>query len=149
MHAKWPALRISNVEEFCEPAVRPKLQYIIPPRVVLRGGHVIGDDVEQNSKAQGARSRHETGPRRLTAEIVADLRGVYDIVAMLTAWNRLQARRQVHMADSQFAQIVQHPVCRAQGKSGVQLQPIGRNPSTAHDSAAPTSGRRDAPADCA
>src|ERR1700728_4233182 len=149
MHAKWLTLRISNVEEFCEPAVGPKLQYIIPPGIVLRGGHVIRNDVEQDSKIQGARGLHETGPRLFTAEIVADFSGVYDIVAMLTARNRLQARRQVNMADSQFTEVGQHPLSRTKRKPGVQLQPIGRNPSTAHGSAAPTNGRRAGPADCA
>jgi len=51
-------------------------------------------------------------PTTFTAEIVADFCGVYDIVAMLTARNRLQARRQVNMADSQFTEVGQHPLSR-------------------------------------
>ena len=112
MHTEWLTPRISNVEEFCVIAERPMLQNIVPPRIVLRGGHVIRDDVQQNRKSQGARGRHETGPRLLAAEIVADFSGVYDIVAMLTAGNRLQARRQVNMADSQFTEVGQHPLSR-------------------------------------
>ena len=112
MHAKWPALRISNVEEFCEFAEGPVLQHVIPPWIVLRRGHVVRHDVEQNAQFEGSGRIHKTGPRLLAAEIVADFSGIYDIVTMQTAWHRLQARREVNMADSQLSQVRQNALGR-------------------------------------
>jgi hypothetical protein len=45
---------------------------------------------------------NEARPRGLATEILADFAGVYDIVAVLTARDRLQAGRQVNMTDSQL-----------------------------------------------
>src|SRR5271155_1509989 len=99
MHAERPAGGNSNVEVVRELAEGPMPQHIIPPWIVLRGGHVIRNDVQQNPQSQGSGRLHEAAPSLLAAEIVADLGGVYDIVAMLAAGNRLQAGRQVNMAD--------------------------------------------------
>jgi len=59
MHAELPARRISDVKELCKFAERPVLQNMIPPGIVLGGGHVIWDDVEQDPESQGVCGPHE------------------------------------------------------------------------------------------
>ncbi len=80
----------------------------------------------------GARALDEADPGGFAAEIVADPRGIGDIVAMLAAGNRLQAGRQIDMADAQVGQVRQHLLRLRQGKSGMQLQAITGDPFTVH-----------------
>src|ERR1700734_679848 len=124
-----PVPEIEVLRKFTERTVR---QHMIPPGVVLRGGHVVRHDVQENSKSQGARAFCETDPGRLAAEVIADSRGIRDIVAMLAARDCLQARREIHMAYSQIGQVRQRLLPLPQGESSVQLQTVARDPFTAH-----------------
>jgi len=133
MQAERSARPDLDVEILGELAERPVREDIVPPGIVFRGGHVVRYDVEQDSEAMGARTAYEVAPRGLAAEVFADPGGIRDIVSMLTAGNRLQAGREVHMADSQIGQVRQHPLCLPQRESGMQLQAVARDPITVHD----------------
>src|ERR1700688_2343758 len=93
-----------DVEILGEPAERTVRQDIVPPWIVLRGGHVVRYDIQEDSEAMRARAADEVEPSGLAAEVVADSRGVHHIVAMLTAGNRLQAGGEVHVADPQIGE---------------------------------------------
>src|ERR1700722_8881860 len=127
-----PQLDVEILGKLAERTVR---QDIVPPWIVLRGGHVVRYDIQQDSQPMRARAADEIEPSGLAAEVFADSRRVRHIVAMLTAGNRLQAGREVHVADSQIGQIGQHALRLPQWESGMQLQAVARDPITAHDSA--------------
>src|SRR5258708_30511292 len=121
---------VSEIEVLRKLAERSMRQHVIPPRIVLRSGHVIRHDVEEDSEFMEARALHETGPGGFAAEVFADPRGIRDIVSMLTAGNRLQAGREIHMADSQIGQVRQHVLPLRQRKSRMQLQAVASDPIT-------------------
>ena len=133
VHAEGLARLVPKIKVLGKLAERPMRQHMVPPGIVLRRGHVIRHDVQEDSQAMRARAVHETGPCGLAAAVLADPRGIRDIVSMLAAGNCLQAGREVNMADSQIGQVRQHLLCLRQGEAGMQLQPIARNPFTAHD----------------
>src|SRR5258708_25222982 len=148
MHTEGFVRPVSEIEVLGKLAERSMRQHMIPPRIVLRGGHVIGHDVEEDSELMEARALHKTGPGGFAAEVFADPRGIRDVVSMRTAGNCLQAGREVHMADAQIGQVRQYLLRLRQGESRMQLQAIAGDPLIAHGSARPRSARRDSPTDC-
>ncbi len=143
MHAEGPVRQVAEIEVVGKLAERPMRQHVVPPRIVLRSRHVVRHDVQQDGELMGARAVHEIGPGGFAAEVFADPRGIRDIVSMQTTGNRLQAGREIYMADAQIGQVRQHLLRLRQGESGMQLQPIAGDPFTAHDRARRRSARRD------
>ena len=122
-----PELDVEILGELAERTVR---QDIVPPWIVRRGGHVVRHDIQEDSEAMRTRAADEAAPSGLAAQVFADSRGVRDIVAMLAAGNRLQAGREVHVADSQIGQVRQHALRLPQWESGMQLQAVGGDPAS-------------------
>ena len=100
LNSKGLAGRAAEIEILCELAERPMIENIVPPRIVFRGRHVIGHDIEQQPQAARARLRHECGPCLLAAQIDADPRRISDVVAVQTTGVRLQTRRKIDVADA-------------------------------------------------
>ena len=57
--AKRPVRRGSNVEKSGEAAERTVRQHVVPPRIMLRGGHVVRHDVEEELQPLRARAVDE------------------------------------------------------------------------------------------
>jgi hypothetical protein len=99
----------------------------------MRGGHVVRHDIEQQAQVERARGLDECSPCRIASEIIADLGRIRDVVAVLTAGNGLQTRRQIDMTDAELRKVGQDFLCRGQRESRMQLQAVGRDPFSAHD----------------
>src|SRR5450631_1511598 len=104
MHAERLVRRVPEIEVFGKLAERSVRQDMVPPGIVLRSGHVVWHDVQEYAQTIRARAGDETGPGGLTPEVRTDPRGIRDVVSMAASGNRLQAGRQIHMADSQIGQ---------------------------------------------
>jgi hypothetical protein len=94
-----------DVEEGGVIAERSVGEKVIPPRIVLGCRHVIRHDVEKYLEFVGTCRSDEPRPRSLAPQIVADSAGIGDVIAMLASRHRLQARRQVDVADAEVGEV--------------------------------------------
>src|ERR1019366_4250052 len=94
-----------DVEEGGVVAERSVCEKVIPPRIVLGCRHVIRNDVEEYLEFVGACRIDETRPRSLAPQIAADSAGIGDVIAVLASRHRLQAWRQVNVADAEVGEV--------------------------------------------
>jgi hypothetical protein len=132
MHAIGPLRGNSDVEVIRVVAERSVRQHVVPPGIVLRRGHVVRHDVEQDPQMVRLGAFDEALPGSLAAQLIADPARVRHIVSMLAAGCRLQARRQVHMAHAQLREIRQNQARRIEREPRVQLQAVAADPFSAH-----------------
>ncbi len=113
-----------------------------PERVLVRGGHVVRDDVEQHVEPRAG----QRAKGRLAAQIVRDAPRVGDVVAVRRAAPRLERGGEVEVADAQVAQVGDELPGVVEGQVRTELQAVGgphqarRSSSTARASRA-TSAR--------
>ena len=71
LRAEGPVRRIPEIEVPGKLAERPIGQDIIPPRIELRSGHVVGHDIQEDAQSVPARAVDEVRPGGLAAQVVA------------------------------------------------------------------------------
>jgi len=97
----------------------------IPPVFILRAdGHVVGNDVEDLTKAEFSEASAETLMSFFAAEFGIDALMIDDIVAVHAAGSCLQIRRAIDMRDTKGLEIGSDPYGVVECESGVQLQTI-------------------------
>ena len=93
-----------------------------PPGVLVAGGHVVRDDVEDDGEPRGA----EPPERLLAAALLGDAGRVDDVVAVRGAGARLERGREVEVADPERAQVRDELERVAEPEVLRQLEAVGR-----------------------
>ena len=114
-------------------------QHVPPPSIVLVGGQVIGDDVEDDPEVALVRGLHERVERGPSAELGPHARGVDHVVPVRRAGPGLEARRQVHVRDAERVEVVDERGDGGEVEVRTQLAPMGGDERAAHG-VSPASG---------
>jgi hypothetical protein len=97
-----------------------------PVAVRVVGRHVVGHDVEDQPDADAARGGGQRVELALAAELVRELAGIDDVVAVRGARPRLERRRQVQVADAEIAQVRQQLARLREPHGAAELEPVCR-----------------------
>jgi hypothetical protein len=100
-------------------------EHVHPPRVVGADAHVVGHDVQKQSKSVRVQRIAEALELGHAAQLGVDLRAVGDVVAMRAAGPRAQQRRGVDVTHAQALQVRQDRARRVEVEARVELQPVG------------------------
>lgn len=78
---------------------------VVPPRIFGTGGHVIGNDVEEQIHAVSVESASETIEIAASADFGVEASGIGNVVAVFTADAGLKSGRSVDVRDAETMQI--------------------------------------------
>src|SRR5262249_28419902 len=99
-----------------------------PERVLVHGGHVVRDDVEQHAEP----CRAEVAERPLPAERRRDAGRVGDVIAVCRPRRGLERGREVQVADAELAQVRDELAGGVESEGGPELEPVGAAPLVVH-----------------
>ncbi len=117
-----PAMRMSlriNIEK-----AAPQLR-IGPEPVGLVGGHVVGNDVENQTHSRFVGGRGQPAQLGLAAEIRGHPGGIDHVIAVRGPGSGLQRWRQVQVRDAQVAQIGDQLPRGGEAEIRRELKPVG------------------------
>ena len=97
---------------------------IAPERVLVAGGHVVRDDVEQDAQPCFLRRPAERPKRVLAAELLRDPRRVDHVVPVRRARTRLEGGREIEMRDAEIPEIRHEPASIVEAQLRPQLEPV-------------------------
>jgi hypothetical protein len=90
----------------------------------VAGGHVIGDDIQEQPHAATVQVGLESLELFLAPQIGIDPRGIADVVAVAAAAAALQQGRRVDVGNSKALKVAQNGLRVAKRKLAVELQPV-------------------------
>ena len=118
---RTPASSPTSKKRRCEPVRQSRSknlrapERVAPERVLVRGGHVVRDDVEHDAEP-GRAPPAERAELVLAPERLRDARRVDDVVAVRRALAGLERRREVEVRDAEVAQVGhERPARRSRG----------------------------------
>ncbi len=104
---------------------RPQLQNLTPIGVGPVGGHVVGNNVKDQTETQRGQSMGQTLPFIGAAQLRIDGLRIGDIVAMLTAGPGGEHGRGIEMRYAQALKITGLTARRSEAPGGLELEPVG------------------------
>ena len=100
-------------------------QRLDPPGALVRGGHVVGDQVDDQAHAAGPEGGHQLPQAGLAAQLGGDLGRVDHVVAVGRAAPGPQDRRGVQVRDAQVGQVGHDRLGGRERERPGKLHPVG------------------------
>ena len=97
-----------------------------PVGVALVRGHVVGNDIEDDSQPGVARRLGQMPELPAAAEIIGQPRGIDHVIAVPGAGTRLERGGQVEVRDAEVTQVGDKRASRCKAELRGQLQPVRR-----------------------
>src|SRR5579863_1495055 len=116
-----------DVEPGCISGIGAPFQNVEPERIVgAPHADVIGHDVENSTELMAAERVNHRHEILFDAEFRIELVVIGDVVAVHTAWPRLENRREIDVADAELRKVGRNFCGVVEAEAGVELQAIGR-----------------------
>ncbi len=114
-----------DVEPFGVAAVAAPAQHVLPPRIVMAHGHVVGHDVDHDAHALCVQALVQLAQSGFAPQFGIDAGGIHHIIAMGGTGARHQDGRKIEVADAQAVVVVHRRGRLLETEITVQLQPRG------------------------
>ena len=121
-----------DIEVMQESGVGPVFQNAHPPGVVRTGRHVIGDNIEQQTEVALMEFVMQRREVLVASQLRIECRRVDDVISVRAPLPRLENRRGIEVAHTEFGEVGNDPPGVSKREAGVELQAVGGSGDAVH-----------------